>query len=91
MGPLPDSLLQKIDGMEFCDKEPLLVRQTWRNNKVRDGSISNILVRVLVVEKKNENIYWIGKGGTFDMPMYFCKWGRLSQNPPILPNSTLIG
>ena len=91
MGPLSDFLVQKSDDVGICAKEPLLVRHTWRINKLRDGSISNRLVRVLVVEKTIENRNWIGKGGTFDMSISFCKWGRLSQNPLILPNSTLIG
>ena len=57
--------------MGLCDKDPLLVRHTWRNNKVRDGSISNVLFRDLVVEKNIDNRSWIGKGGTFDMSIYF--------------------
>ena len=77
--------------MGLCDKDNLLAIHTWKNNKVRDGSISNRLVRVLVVEKTIENRNWIGKGGTFDMSISFCKWGILSENPLILTNSNLIG
>ena len=61
MGPLSGFLLQKTNDVGICDKEPLLLRQTWRNNKVRDGAISNILFRVLVVEKTIDSKSWIGK------------------------------
>jgi hypothetical protein len=83
--PLAEYFGQKFVDCKLTDLDPILLKPTWRNNRVGEDGVAKRLDHFLIVdsllEKQLTMKQWIGYGGISDHYPIFLEFRQGSKKP----------